>query len=1095
MLRKFLREKKRETYKLDALNLWCRRIAFCICLLVSFLKVSGLYAETSVITIDNAEKTSYRKNADTGNDEIVLTGAVSVSVVCGETKVNISAVSVIYDRSIDMLFAQGNVVLEQSGAGEGGQTITADTLLFNTSTMEGIFDNGRVIQTQSDAINLPADSTLVVSSSMFGRDSSNTVTFENGELTFCDDDNPHWKIKASRIWLLPGGEFAFFNALLYVGVVPVLYLPAFYYPKDELIFNPVFGYNERRGYYTQTTTYILGRKPLDSSSSNSDDEKVSSGLYNFLRPSSLKEQVQEGLVLHNLDEDYKGSTDNYLKIMADHYSNLGNMIGIDGSWKPSEYISLVEGYLNIGFSNTVFSINSKYTPYGVSGKKYMDKTNFIGFEVPFRFSGNFKLTLNKPFKLTLALPVYSDPFFVEDFGEREETMDWISYFLSGVEDKSGESTSETTSQVSSFTWSLSGSYNHTLPEAVKPYLSTLSLGNVSSSISFSSKEVKSGILSDTDSYSTFSPSRMFFYPSVVTPIKVSGKIAGTIFTTEKKQAKVSSSKNPKMALPMNVPEDLDDSSPEDGDDKDVKAAASEEESVLAEKDLPALDISSVLTLTEMSGLEYSLLYSVSPQFSSQISYSSSSFDQASDFAWDKYQSTYYQVKSPLVLTSNLSYDSTFASLKNTFTFNPVYQDHPDLAGYSESSAESIRRSDYNALKLDLTNDNVVSVRPFLHNSYFKNTGLDWNSTIQLVRTQFVGDADNPEWEFLTMDLTDDECVTTHTLGATIGINETDKIYQTLVLTTTLPPQLDSYYGTLNLYFPHVKATVSTGVKKVEVNSSDSKYEWRKQDLNQGLSVSLFSDKLTLSESYNYNLEKNYSDSLKFALAWNGLQVAYTMQYTTSYMFDDGWIAKTNEDGSDVKEFQPYTFSIAYASTNKTFHYWKNRISYSPGVSTSLVYDCLKPTDSYFKFVPNMTFQINKFLNVKFASETINNVVFRYMQKYTNLDIEDIPGETNVFKDLFNSFKFWSDDAFWDPNQTARKSSGFKLKSLSMTLTHELCDWDMSATYKFSPRLTTDQNNKKYYDFKPYFSLSVTWRPMSSMKAEIVDKYGTWEVNP
>ena len=46
---------------------------------------------------------------------------------------------------------------------------------------------------------------------------SNTVAFKNGSLTFCDEENPHWHIDATRIWLLPGGEFAFFNALLYVG--------------------------------------------------------------------------------------------------------------------------------------------------------------------------------------------------------------------------------------------------------------------------------------------------------------------------------------------------------------------------------------------------------------------------------------------------------------------------------------------------------------------------------------------------------------------------------------------------------------------------------------------------------------------------------------------------------------------------------------------------------------------------------------------------------------------------------------------------------------------------------------------------------------
>ncbi|HBP09800.1 MAG TPA: hypothetical protein DD629_06340, partial [Treponema sp.] len=66
---------------------------------------------------------------------------------------------------------------------------------------------------------------MIVASEIFGRDSSGSVAFKNAALTFCDDEDPHWKVKASRIWLLPGGEFAFLNAVVYVGKIPVLYLP------------------------------------------------------------------------------------------------------------------------------------------------------------------------------------------------------------------------------------------------------------------------------------------------------------------------------------------------------------------------------------------------------------------------------------------------------------------------------------------------------------------------------------------------------------------------------------------------------------------------------------------------------------------------------------------------------------------------------------------------------------------------------------------------------------------------------------------------------------------------------------------------------
>lgn len=258
-------------------------------------------SEKTVINIENARSTKYEKDKDTGNDIIILTGNVKVSVSRGSTKNAISADSIRYDRTSEMMYAQGNVSLEQTTANAGSQNVSASSLMFNTSTLEGVFDDGRVVQVKSDAINLPAGSTLIVASDIFGRSESNTITFKNGELTFCDDEDPHWRIKASRIWLLPGGEFAFLNARLFVGPVPIFYLPAFYYPKDELIFNPVFGYEKRRGYFIETTSYVYGRKPLDTSSTASSTDSDSSeklkALFNFVKPSSLKEQRIEGLMM------------------------------------------------------------------------------------------------------------------------------------------------------------------------------------------------------------------------------------------------------------------------------------------------------------------------------------------------------------------------------------------------------------------------------------------------------------------------------------------------------------------------------------------------------------------------------------------------------------------------------------------------------------------------------------------------------------------------------------------------------------------------------------------------------------------------------
>lgn len=1067
---------------------------------MAFFSINIFCQEQSVIKIESAQNTEYKKNKETGTEEIILTGAVKLSITKGNTVTSITADLITFNRSTDMVYAVGNVSLKQTGGSAGGQDITATSLLFNASTLEGIFDNGRAVQTQSDAINLPSGSTLIVASDIFGRDSSSTIAFKNAELTFCDDEDPHWKIWASRIWLLPGGEFAFFNAVLFVGHVPLLYLPAFYYPKDELIFNPSFGYDERLGYFFNTTTYILGRKPLDTSSGKDDEDDITKGLFNFMKSTKLKEQKREGLVLHNLDKDYQGNTTNYLKFIADFYTNLGFMFGLEGVYKPGGFISNLSGKANIAFTQTIFDLGGAYTNY-YNDKTYSDKSNFLGVELPFRYSAAFNFSMTKPFNFNISLPVYSDPFFSDDFSERSEYIDWLGFLMNG---SGAEEEDASSNNVTSFTWSAKGSYSFILPDFVKPYISSFSISEFSSSLVFSSKErVSTDDFPDEEwknadsQWKSFTPERTFFYPSQVAPFKLSLKMDGTLIQL----SKTSSSKTASFTTNLKVPDEF--KTPEELKQKELEKEKSEnekntedpskKEEPLKEEELsqennftlekfPSLTASPSLSVTEIKGLDYTLSYSFNPSYSSEINYKSNNehpLNKPEDFAWSNIYSSFYQVKAPLSLTSKLSYRNSFATMSNKFDFNPVYQTHPVLTG----DVANVKKADYAARKLDLSNSNTLSVKPFIYNSILKNSSIDWTTSVKLIETKFLGDIDEPQWEYNTVDLFDESSFTTHNLSGTLSATE-GNYSQTLTLTTKLPPQVEYYSASLRFSFPF--ASLSFAGSLQQVSATDETFKWN--PLQQSASIKF--GNLNLTESYNYNLESWHSDSLKLSASWNNFKASYTMSYTTGYDFDKEnlkWISKTD------KEFQPYSLSLSYTSSGKTFYHWFNRISFSPKVSTSLVYDCLKPTNSYFIFMPSLTFKINNFLDLTFSAESRNSVIFRYIQKYTDYG-NIIGGETNPLIDLYNSFKFWDDDSFYDPDQSARKASGYKIKSFSLSLTHSLCDWDMSAVLTFKPRTVTN-DDKKSYDYHPYFSFSVSWRPMASMKTEIVDEYGQWQLNP
>ena len=347
------------------------------------------------------------------------------------------------------------------------------------------------------------------------------------------------------------------------------------------------------------------------------------------------------------------------------------------------------------------------------------------------------------------------------------------------------------------------------------------------------------------------------------------------------------------------------------------------------------------------------------------------------------------------------------------------------------------------------------------------------------------------------DWTDPDSITSHSMDFTYSMSQGEKwkFGQTLTFSMTLPPQVDNYTGTLSLTFPFTNFSFSTGIRKASKDDST----WKKKPLQESLSFSFFNNSLRITQSYNYNLEEHHHDGLKLSIAWKSLQASYTMMYTKPYDFDadefdasgnrikigKGWVQKSEE------AFLPYSFSFSFTPSTKTWLFWKNRISIAPSLSTSIVADLLRPTNSYFLFTPSLSFKINEFLVLSFSSTTRNGVLYRYVQKAFGHEGR-IPGETNIFKDLWNSFRF--DD------ESKRKSSGFKLKSLDFSISHELHDWTLNAEYKMEPRLVTESSGRKVYDFNPYISFSVVWKPMPSMKTRIrtktgkEGKYDEWEFN-
>ncbi|MCQ2577376.1 MAG: hypothetical protein MJ176_02470 [Treponema sp.] len=1078
-----------------------------------FLTPFAFADEVTVITILNARTTSYVKSEDSKNETIRLEGDVELSVEKGKTKTNVKAGLISYDRVTKILYADENVELTTEN-GSSKDQVYAKSLILNTSTLEGVFDDGKVVQTESDALNLPSGSTLVVFSSLFGKSENNTFAFKNSQLTFCDDEDPHWHIDSSRLWLLPGGEFAFLNALLYVGPVPVMYFPAFYLPKDELVFNPVLGYRTKQGFFIQTTTYLVGRKTpakTNATSGETDSDKAIDSLYNFMKPTAMKEQVLEGLVLHNTDEDYKGTSSDYLKVLGDWYSNTGGLAGVEGSFSPKNTIlSKITFGLDLGFSNTIFPKGQYYSNISDTGHTYYQTSNFLGVELPFRFKGNLEMGITKPFSVNLKLPFYSDPYFTKDFNNRSEDLNWITT-IRELTNMKEENEGKDGAEVSSFAWSLSTSYSVPVPKFVKPYINTLSFTS-SSNVSISAKRTSDQWMKDFDQFNDnlkeYSSRRSFYYPSHVNPFNFTFSTGGTLFQYPFAEKTASTSK---VEYPVAI--SFTEEKPETNNEvlnnesiTDLDVAKDSELPETTDEVLPEFQIPlSVPELTYKMQTEtkkaasvpfkYSLGYSLSGDSVTQLTYDGNVILIPEDFQWGNYKSVLQTYRMPASVTSSASIFQNFLTVSSRFNYDSLWQKHPFVAvdetkaGYTLQDKNKLIKADYLSEKQKITNTNSVSLKPLTSFEMFEETAIVWDTSIKILDRKIQDEKNwdgisEPEYEYNKPDLTDPESLTSHKLSLVFATSEMQKKFkQTLTLSANLPPQLDNYTGTLNLIFPYVTASFSTGIRQ----KSKDEEVFEKDPFNENLSVSvpLFSNTLKLTQSYSYDLENDNAQNLKLNLSYMSFSFAYTMSWTKGYDFvEEGnsrrWKIREEE------EFLPTSLSAYWSPEKKTFYSWKNRISVAPSMNTSLVADLLRPTNSYFTFSPSLTFRLNELLDVSFAATSRNSVIYRYVQSAMGTPGR-VPGEENIFKDLFNSFAF--------ADEAKRKASGFKIKSLDVDINHHLHDWKFQYKLKMEPRLITDTvTGRKRYDFNPLIQLAIVWNPMDNIKANITDKYGEWSFN-
>jgi hypothetical protein len=225
----------------------------------------------------------------------------------------------------------------------------------------------------------------------------------------------------------------------------------------------------------------------------------------------------------------------------------------------------------------------------------------------------------------------------------------------------------------------------------------------------------------------------------------------------------------------------------------------------------------------------------------------------------------------------------------------------------------------------------------------------------------------------------------------------------------------------------------------------------------------------------------------------GITAAFSASRMLGYVYrvgsspsETGWFERNGEDNRILRAKD---FSLSFAKNVSMKEVWKNKINnkinnwiynnidFSVNVRTGVFINLQQYTSSNFTFSLGFTLAISKFLSLSVAAESANARIYQYFHDWPGFNdapIELPPDtQTNLFLDLFDSFRFDNDDL--------RKKSGFKMKSVRISATHHLGDWNAILNWSMSPYRPS---GSRQYEISNEVSFLLQWIPISEIKSDI-----------
>jgi hypothetical protein len=1019
-----------------------------------------------IITIESAQSSEYFTIDVIDEDYARLKGDVKITLKDGDKTHKISADEILFNRTRNIITANGHVIYEKIET-DKTETFRGKSITVNIDNWSSIFLDGNSIMQDEG-------SSYLFSGSVISRSDQDVTVLRKAMITSGnnDDEYAYWSIKASKLWLLPGSDFAIFNAILSVGEIPVLYIPFFYFPADDVVFHPVVGYRSREGGFIQTTTYIIGQPKADSTEKSS--------LSRIIGNSDGKEKELQGLFLRTTSRPITNTAS--LKALIDYYVNLGTYLGLELATPKTGILNQVDLSLGLGFTRTITEESFGFTPYAPNydGTFDWNNSNFLSESVPFRYRMKFNSGVSMKYgNLSWNIPYYSDPFVDRDFTNRAENMDWMNMIQQGASFEEISSEGE----IGSYLWQMTGSFNPSLPK-LSPFISRLSISGISTTLSFNT--MTDDLVFQDNAYS---PNRYFYAPDKYTIYSVSGSVSGTPVTvggTRSNSNKTADSQMPEdpfngIGIPI---------SPWTTDDTNL------EEIMPTEILIPPL-LSQTFSLPAAGDTKFSIDYLISPTSSSELQFMSKNWNTYEDVDWNEHQSILTHFGGNTNLNFHADHSTGFFSNIITLSANGTWREYsylneemfidPITGDVNETEMENKRKQQYSQTNYTSSYSYNGTLKPFIMNSIFAQTNFQYTFKGTLVKSRRYTDGNGPEltpeWgSWVKEQRKDGEDIlglNSNKLTANLVAKILDKD-QNLSVSTELPP-LDGLV-TANATF---RAWISETYFNYRMEKPETEDDWiiKPFDMKETLKfekVGTFTHNMIFTPDEDYKIT-NIRSTLTL---WKFI-TDYSMIWTTKTVFEPYDPEKPYEGGEWInegdEELLPKDLKFSFNHTFPNMKLINNRLDLALKLNTSLNFDLQKHVNSNFQFEMGFTMGITNFLNLEISAISHNTVIFRYfknvkgMEELTSMYTEG--EQNNLLMDLFDSFNFF--------DESKRRRSGFKMQRFNLRLNRLFGDWDASFDISMYPYQRPAQTGEiPPINIVSDITFFVHWKPITEIKSDI-----------